>query len=158
MHCTGQTSTQARSFTSIQASVMMAIPATTHLSVSGRDARPGSRVGPSSQAAGLPHILTVTWTVVLSGCWRRGSRPRLRIETTRRMKPGGGVRMQILLGVLALIAVLVIVALALSLRIVQQYEEGVLFRLGRVVGQKKPGLVRIVPVIDVLRRVSPRAV
>jgi len=66
--------------------------------------------------------------------------------------------MQILLGVLALIAVLVIVALALSLRIVQQYEEGVLFRLGRVVGQKKPGLVRIVPIIDVLRRVSLRIV
>ena len=66
--------------------------------------------------------------------------------------------MQILLGVLALIAVLVLVALALSLRIVQQYEEGVLFRLGRVVGQKQPGLVRIVPVIDVLRRVSLRIV
>src|SRR5947209_4413317 len=66
--------------------------------------------------------------------------------------------MQILLGVLALTAVLVLVALALSLRIVQQYEEGVLFRLGRVVGQKKPGLVRIVPIIDVLRRVSLRIV
>src|SRR5437868_14420536 len=66
--------------------------------------------------------------------------------------------MQILLGVLALIAVLVLFALALSLRIVQQYEEGVLFRLGRVVGQKKPGLVRIVPIIDVLRRVSLRIV
>jgi len=66
--------------------------------------------------------------------------------------------MQILLGVLAVIAVLSLVALALSLRIVQQYEEGVLFRLGRVVGQKKPGLVRIVPLIDVLRRVSLRIV
>jgi len=66
--------------------------------------------------------------------------------------------MPILLGVLAVIAVLSLVALALSLRIVQQYEEGVLFRLGRVVGQKKPGLVRIVPLIDVLRRVSLRIV
>ena len=66
--------------------------------------------------------------------------------------------MQILLAVLAIIAVLILVVLALSLRIVQQYEEGVLFRLGRVVGQKKPGLVRIVPVIDVLRRVSLRIV
>ena len=66
--------------------------------------------------------------------------------------------MQILLGVLAGIAVLILVALALSLRIVQQYEEGVLFRLGRVVGLKKPGLVRIVPLIDVLRRVSLRIV
>jgi regulator of protease activity HflC (stomatin/prohibitin superfamily) len=62
--------------------------------------------------------------------------------------------MLILLGVLAVIAVLSLLALALSLRIVQQYEEGVLFRLGRVVGQKKPGLTWIVPIIDVLRRVS----
>lgn len=66
--------------------------------------------------------------------------------------------MQILLAVLAGIAVLVLVALALSLRIVQQYQEGVLFRLGRVVGLKKPGLVMIVPVVDVLRRVSLRIV
>ena len=66
--------------------------------------------------------------------------------------------MQVLLAVLAGIAVLTLVVLALSLRIVQQYEEGVLFRLGRVVGLKKPGLVRIVPVIDVLRRVSLRIV
>ena len=67
--------------------------------------------------------------------------------------------MLILLAVLAvIIAVLSLLALALSLRIVQQYEEGVLFRLGRVVGQKKPGLTWIVPIIDVLRRVSLRIV
>src|SRR5207253_4207684 len=66
--------------------------------------------------------------------------------------------MQVLLAVLAGIAVLTLVVLALSLRIVQQYEEGVLFRLGRVVGLKKAGLVVIVPVIDVRRRVSLRIV
>src|SRR5207253_3980754 len=66
--------------------------------------------------------------------------------------------MQVLLAVLAGIAVLTLVVLALSLRIVQQYEEGVLFRLGRVVGLKKAGLVVIVPVIDVLHRVSLRIV
>src|SRR3989442_10667510 len=36
MHCTGQTSTQARSFTSMQASVMMAMPDTSHLPVIGK--------------------------------------------------------------------------------------------------------------------------
>jgi regulator of protease activity HflC (stomatin/prohibitin superfamily) len=58
------------------------------------------------------------------------------------------------------VAVLLValVGFSLSLRIVKQYEEGVLFRLGRVVGLKKPGLNRIVPVIDVLRRVSMRIV
>jgi regulator of protease activity HflC (stomatin/prohibitin superfamily) len=54
--------------------------------------------------------------------------------------------------------VLVLLGLALSVRIVQQYEKGVLFRLGRVIGVREPGLRLIVPVIDVLRRVSLRIV
>ncbi|WP_244871947.1 slipin family protein [Catellatospora sp. TT07R-123] len=47
---------------------------------------------------------------------------------------------------------------ALSIRVVKQYEQGVLFRLGRVVGVRKPGLNLIIPVIDVLRRVSMRVI
>jgi regulator of protease activity HflC (stomatin/prohibitin superfamily) len=62
------------------------------------------------------------------------------------------------LTVLVVLAVLVLVGLALSVRIVQQYEKGVLFRLGRVIGVREPGLRLIVPVIDVLRRVSLRIV
>jgi regulator of protease activity HflC (stomatin/prohibitin superfamily) len=54
--------------------------------------------------------------------------------------------------------VLVALGLALSVRIVQQYERGVLFRLGRVIGVREPGLRLIIPVIDVLRRVSLRIV
>lgn len=60
--------------------------------------------------------------------------------------------------VLVVIGVLVIATLALSLRIVKQYELGVLFRLGRVIGVRKPGLRLIIPVVDVLRRVSLRIV
>jgi regulator of protease activity HflC (stomatin/prohibitin superfamily) len=60
--------------------------------------------------------------------------------------------------VLILVLLVAFVVLLLSLRIVKQYEEGVLFRLGRVIGVKKPGLTRIIPVIDVLRRVSLRIV
>ena len=63
--------------------------------------------------------------------------------------------------VFAVAGVAVVVAfigLSMSVRIVQQYQEGVLFRLGRVVGVKKPGLHGIVPLIDVLRRVSMRIV
>jgi regulator of protease activity HflC (stomatin/prohibitin superfamily) len=66
--------------------------------------------------------------------------------------------MAVLLGVVAAVVLVALVGFSLSLRIVKQYEEGVLFRLGRVVGVKKPGLVRIVPAIDVLRRVSMRIV
>ena len=64
-------------------------------------------------------------------------------------------------GLLTVVVVLVVLAalwFALSVRIVKQYERGVLFRLGRVVGVREPGLTLIVPVIDVLRRISLRIV
>jgi regulator of protease activity HflC (stomatin/prohibitin superfamily) len=62
------------------------------------------------------------------------------------------------LTVLLVLAVLLLIGLALSVRIVKQYERGVLFRLGRVVGVREPGLRLIVPVSEVLRRVSLRIV
>jgi regulator of protease activity HflC (stomatin/prohibitin superfamily) len=62
-------------------------------------------------------------------------------------------------GLLTVLVVLVVLAaVASSVRIVTQYERGVLFRLGRVVGVREPGLTVIVPLIDVLRRVSLRIV
>ena len=54
--------------------------------------------------------------------------------------------------------VVALIVLALSLRIVKQYEQGVLFRLGRVVGVRAPGLTFIIPFVDDLRRVSLRIV
>jgi regulator of protease activity HflC (stomatin/prohibitin superfamily) len=66
--------------------------------------------------------------------------------------------MSTLTTIVVVVAVLVLVGLALSVRIVQQYEKGVLFRLGRVIGVREPGLTLIIPVIDVLRRVSLRIV
>jgi Membrane protease subunits, stomatin/prohibitin homologs len=61
--------------------------------------------------------------------------------------------------IVAIVVVLVVLfGAALSLRIVQQYQEAVLFRLGRVIDVRKPGLTCIVPIIDVLRRVSMRIV
>jgi regulator of protease activity HflC (stomatin/prohibitin superfamily) len=63
-----------------------------------------------------------------------------------------------LLTVLVVVAVLALLGLALSVRIVKQYERGVLFRLGRVVGVRDPGLRLIVPLVEVLRRVSLRIV
>src|SRR4029450_12166889 len=62
------------------------------------------------------------------------------------------------LTILVVVAVLVLVGLASSVRIVQQYQQGVLFRLGRVVGVREPGLTLIVPVVEVLRRGSLRIV
>lgn len=45
-----------------------------------------------------------------------------------------------------------------GLRVVQQYEVGVVFRLGRVIGQRGPGLTWIIPVVDRLRRVNMQIV
>ncbi|WP_222433479.1 slipin family protein [Arthrobacter sp. UKPF54-2] len=58
---------------------------------------------------------------------------------------------------LLIIALLLIVA-RMSIRIVRQYEQGVLFRLGRVIGVRMPGLRFIIPVIDRLHLVSLRIV
>jgi regulator of protease activity HflC (stomatin/prohibitin superfamily) len=60
-----------------------------------------------------------------------------------------------------LVVVLLVVALiafSLSIRVVTQYEKGVLFRLGKVVGVKDPGLAVIIPIIDRLMKVSLRIV
>jgi len=61
--------------------------------------------------------------------------------------------------IVGIVVVLVVaVLLWLSVKIVQQYEQGVLFRLGRVVGVRQPGLRLIIPFVDVLHRVSLRIV
>ncbi len=57
-----------------------------------------------------------------------------------------------------LVVVLALLLFALAVRVVKQYEQGVLFRLGRVVGVKQPGLTMIIPFIDVLHRVSRRII
>ncbi len=58
--------------------------------------------------------------------------------------------------VIVVALVVVVILLMLSVRIVQQYDRGVHFRLGRVIGVKEPGLRLIVPFADSLRRVSLR--
>jgi regulator of protease activity HflC (stomatin/prohibitin superfamily) len=59
---------------------------------------------------------------------------------------------------IVLACVVLLIALALALHIVHQYERGVVFRFGRVVGERAPGLIVLVPVINVLRKVSLRIV
>lgn len=52
----------------------------------------------------------------------------------------------------------VIVLLFSALRVVQQYEKGVVFRLGRIVKEKQPGLRFLIPVIDRIVKVPLRIV
>ena len=58
----------------------------------------------------------------------------------------------------ALAIILVLVLARMSIKIVRQYEQGVLFRLGRVVAVRRPGLRFIIPVVDRLQLVSLRIV
>ncbi len=57
---------------------------------------------------------------------------------------------------LILVALLAAVFLAMSVRVVKEYERAVVFRLGRVVGVKGPGLFLIIPFIDTVRVVDLR--
>ena len=60
--------------------------------------------------------------------------------------------------VVVVLVVLSLLVLAMAVRIVKQYENGVLFRLGRVIGEREPGLRLIIPFVDVLHRISLRIV
>jgi len=66
--------------------------------------------------------------------------------------------MGVLIAVVVIVVLLALLSFALSVRIVKQYEQGVLFRLGRLQGSRAPGFTLIIPVVDVLRRVSLRIV
>ena len=60
--------------------------------------------------------------------------------------------------VIFLIALVVLVVFGAAIRIVRQYEKGVLLRFGRLVGIRGPGLNFIIPLVDSLTKVSLRVV
>ncbi|MEV0134151.1 slipin family protein [Dactylosporangium sp. NPDC050688] len=66
--------------------------------------------------------------------------------------------MNTFIAVLVIVAVVALIVLALAVRVVKQYERGVLFRLGRVIGAREPGLRLLIPIVDQLHRVSLRIV
>ncbi|MEZ0067149.1 regulator of protease activity HflC (stomatin/prohibitin superfamily) [Streptacidiphilus sp. MAP12-20] len=66
--------------------------------------------------------------------------------------------MAVLITILVVLVVLVLIGLAMAIRVVRQYEQGVLFRFGRLVGPRAAGLRFIIPLVDVLHRVSLRIV
>lgn len=59
----------------------------------------------------------------------------------------------IMVGVLLLVLIL-----SAAIKIVQEYERGVIFRLGRLIGAKGPGLFFIIPIIDRMVKVDLRVV
>ena len=60
--------------------------------------------------------------------------------------------------VLVIVVIVAIILLVNSIRVVKQYEQGVVLRFGRLVDTKTPGLRFIIPAVDVLHRVSLRIV
>ncbi|WP_330294778.1 slipin family protein [Streptomyces sp. NBC_00503] len=66
--------------------------------------------------------------------------------------------MEVLIFALIAMAIVALIGLPMALKIVKQYEQGVLFRFGRLTGTRAPGLRVIVPFADVLHRVSLRIV
>ena len=57
-----------------------------------------------------------------------------------------------------LIVVLAVMFLAAAIKVLNEYERGVVFRLGRVINAKGPGLIILIPVIDKMVKVSLRLV
>ncbi|MEV8036069.1 slipin family protein [Streptomyces sp. NPDC086182] len=66
--------------------------------------------------------------------------------------------MGVLVFLIVVVALLAVVAIAMAIKVVKQFEKGVLFRFGRLVGPRSPGLRFIIPFVDVLHRVSLRIV
>ncbi|MGW6654835.1 band 7 domain-containing protein [Streptomyces sp. CB02130] len=66
--------------------------------------------------------------------------------------------MTILIITLVVLFALGLITLAMAVRIVRQYERAVLFRFGRLIGTREPGLRFMIPFVDVLHRVSLRIV
>ena len=56
------------------------------------------------------------------------------------------------------ISILIILLLVSAIRVLKEYERGVIFRLGRLIDTKGPGLIILIPVIDRMIKVSLRTV
>jgi regulator of protease activity HflC (stomatin/prohibitin superfamily) len=58
----------------------------------------------------------------------------------------------------AIVAFFVLMLLFNMLKILREYERGVIFRLGRLIGAKGPGLIILIPIIDKMMRIDLRTI
>jgi len=56
------------------------------------------------------------------------------------------------------VIVFIVIVAASAIKILREYERGVIFRLGRLIGAKGPGIIFIIPGVDKLMRISLRLV
>jgi len=59
---------------------------------------------------------------------------------------------------LSIVILFLLFIMANSLRVLREYERGVIFRLGRLIGEKGPGLIFLIPIVDRMVKVSLRVV
>ncbi|MFN8215760.1 MAG: slipin family protein [Solirubrobacterales bacterium] len=61
-------------------------------------------------------------------------------------------------GILIILAFFALIAVGTSVRVLREYERGVIFRLGRLIATKGPGLILLIPLIDRMVKVDLRTV
>ncbi|HKF82020.1 MAG TPA: slipin family protein [Solirubrobacterales bacterium] len=66
--------------------------------------------------------------------------------------------MEAVAGILVVLVFFGLIALGSSVRILREYERGVIFRLGRLIAQKGPGLILLIPLVDRMVKVDLRTI
>jgi regulator of protease activity HflC (stomatin/prohibitin superfamily) len=66
--------------------------------------------------------------------------------------------MGVAIAALGVLVLFLLILIASAVRILREYERGVIFRLGRLIAQKGPGLILLIPIIDRMVRVDLRTV
>jgi regulator of protease activity HflC (stomatin/prohibitin superfamily) len=66
--------------------------------------------------------------------------------------------MEAVAGILIVLVFFGLIAVGSSVRILREYERGVIFRLGRLIAQKGPGLILLIPLVDRMVKVDLRTV
>ena len=66
--------------------------------------------------------------------------------------------MTVAIAIVVVVAILLLIILFAAIRILREYERGVIFRLGRLIAQKGPGLILLIPFIDQMVRIDLRTI
>jgi regulator of protease activity HflC (stomatin/prohibitin superfamily) len=66
--------------------------------------------------------------------------------------------MEAVAGILIVLVFFALIAAGSSVRILREYERGVIFRLGRLIAQKGPGLILLIPLVDRMVKVDLRTI
>jgi regulator of protease activity HflC (stomatin/prohibitin superfamily) len=66
--------------------------------------------------------------------------------------------MEVALGIIVVVAFFGLIAVGLSVKVLREYERGVIFRLGRLIATKGPGLILLIPLVDRMVKVDLRTI